>query len=122
MYRVQLIAAYVLWYAETKGYIVSYLKLMKLLFLIQDSFLHATPGQPAYMEKTEMLDYGPVQREIARKYNAYGGAAIPTKWLRECQKEPVGIRKEDKKRIQEVLDQYLPYSSNALLDFIRENW
>lgn len=28
MYRVQLIAAYVLWYAETKGYVVSYLKLV----------------------------------------------------------------------------------------------
>lgn len=122
MYHVQLIAAYVLWYAETKGYVVSYLKLMKLLFLIQDAFWHATPGWPAYMERTEMVDYGPVQREIAEKYSAYGCAAIPAKWLRECQQEPVGIRKEDKKRIQEVLDQYLPYSSNALLDFIRENW
>ena len=122
MYHVQLIATYVLWYAETKGYVVSYLKLMKLLFLIQDSFLHATPGRPAYMEETEMVDYGPVQREIAEKYSAYGCAAIPSKWLRECQQEPVGIRKEDKKRIQGVLDQYLPYSSNTLLDFIRENW
>ena len=109
MYDVQDVAEYVITYSEVKDYGISNLKLQKILYLIQAySLIHTK--KPCFSEDIEAWDFGPVIPEVYRKYKQFGSTDIQIRFrrLEEVQK---GFEKEDRKRIEEVVDRFADFSA-----------
>lgn len=81
---------------------ISNLKLQKILYLIQAYSLIQTK-RPCFSEDIEAWDFGPVIPDVYRKYKQFGSTDIQVRCrsLEEIQK---GFEKEDRKRIEEVVD------------------
>ena len=112
MYDVQDVAEYVITYSEVKDYGISNLKLQKILYLIQAySLIHTK--KPCFSEDIEAWDFGPVIPEVYRKYKQFGSTDIQIRFrrLEEVQK---GFEKEDRKRIEEVVDRFADFSATDL--------
>ena len=112
MYDVQNVAEYVITYSEVKDYGISNLKLQKILYLIQAySLIHTK--KPCFSEDIEAWDFGPVIPEVYRKYKQFGSTDIQIRFrrLEEVQK---GFEKEDRKRIEEVVDRFADFSAADL--------
>lgn len=112
MYDVQDVAEYIIIYSEVKDYGISNLKLQKILYLIQAySLIHTK--KPCFSEDIEAWNFGPVIPEMYRKYRQFGGADIQIRCqnLEEIQK---GFEKEDRKRIEEVVDKFADFSASDL--------
>lgn len=112
MYDVQDVAEYVITYSEAKDYGISNLKLQKILYLIQAySLIHTK--KPCFSEDIEAWDFGPVIPEVYRKYKQFGSTDIQIRYrsLEEMQK---GFEKEDRKRIEEVVDRFADFSAADL--------
>lgn len=112
MYDVQDVAEYIITYSEVKDYGISNLKLQKIFYLIQAYFLIQTK-KPCFLEEIEAWDFGPVIPEVYRKYKQFGSTDIQTRCrnLEEIQKE---FKKEDRKRIEEVVDRFADFSAADL--------
>lgn len=112
MYDVQDVAEYVITYSEEKDYGISNLKLQKILYLIQAYSLIQTK-KPCFSEDIEAWDFGPVIPEVYRKYKQFGSTDIQVRcWnLEEIQK---GFEKEDRKRIEAVIDKFADFSAADL--------
>jgi len=109
MYDVQDVAEYVITYSEVKDYGISNLKLQKILYLIQAySLIHTK--KPCFSEDIEAWDFGPVIPEVYRKYKQFGSTDIQIRFrrLEEVQK---GFEREDRKRIEEVVDRFADFSA-----------
>ena len=112
MYDVQDVAEYVITYSEVKDYGISNLKLQKILYLIQAySLIHTK--KPCFSEDIEAWDFGPVIPEVYRKYKQFGSTDIQIRFrrLEEVQK---GFEKEDRKRIEEIVDRFADFSAADL--------
>lgn len=112
MYDVQDVAEYVITYSEVKDYGISNLKLQKILYLIQAySLIHTK--KPCFSEDIEAWDFGPVIPEVYRKYKQFGSTDIQIRFrkLEEVQK---GFEREDRKRIEEVVDRFADFSATDL--------
>lgn len=112
MYDVQDVAEYVITYSEDKDYGTSNLKLQKILYLIQAYFLMQTK-KPCFSEEIEAWDFGPVIPEVYRRYKQFGSTDIQIRCLsiEETQK---GFGKEDRKRINAVIDKFADFSAADL--------
>lgn len=112
MYDVQDVAEYVITYSEDKDYGISNLKLQKILYLIQAYFLMQTK-KPCFSEEIEAWDFGPVIPEVYRRYKQFGSTDIQIRCLsiEETQK---GFGKEDRKRINAVIDKFADFSAADL--------
>ena len=112
MYDVQDVAEYIITYSEVKDYGISNLKLQKIFYLIQAYFLIQTK-KPCFLEEIEAWDFGPVIPEVYRKYKQFGSTNIQARCrnLEEIQKE---FKKEDRKRIEEVVDRFAVFSAADL--------
>ena len=112
MYDVQDVAEYVITYSEDKDYGISNLKLQKILYLIQAYFLIQTK-KPCFSEEIEAWDFGPVIPEVYRRYKQFGSTDIQIRCLsiEETQK---GFGKEDRKRINAVIDKFADFSAADL--------
>lgn len=112
MYDVQDVAEYVITYSEEKDYGISNLKLQKILYLIQAYSLIQTK-KPCFSEDIEAWDFGPVIPEVYRKYKQFGSTDIQVRCrnLEEIQK---GFEKEDRKRIEAVIDKFADFSAADL--------
>ena len=112
MYDVQDVAEYVIVYSKYKDCGISNLKLQKILYLVQAYFLIQTKN-PCFLEDIEAWDFGPVIPEVYRKYKQFGGADIQSR-CRNLEKIQKGFEKEDRKRIEEVVDRFADFSAADL--------
>lgn len=112
MYDVQDVSEYVIVYSESKDCGISNLKLQKILYLIQSYFLIQTKN-PCFSEYIEAWDFGPVIPDVYRKYKQFGSTDIQVRCrnLKEIEK---GFEKEDRKRIEEVVDRFADFSAADL--------
>ena len=112
MYDVQDVTEYVITYSEEKDYGISNLKLQKILYLVQAYFLMQTK-KPCFSEEIEAWNFGPVIPDVYRRYKQFGSTDIQIRHqsLEETQK---GFGKEDRKRIEEVVDRFADFSAADL--------
>lgn len=70
------IANYVIKYCHEKGFTISNLKLQKLLYFIQSSFLTNDLGI-CFEDDIEAWDFGPVVPSVYHQYKGFGSGNIP---------------------------------------------
>ena len=111
-YDVLDVCKYVINYINRKGYVISNLKLQKILYFIQAYFLAFTTEQrPCFRNKIEAWDFGPVVPDAYHEYKQYGGSSIP---IAISGNDSI-IDEEDRKYMEEVIDQFSKYSATALV-------
>ncbi|MBS7226291.1 MAG: DUF4065 domain-containing protein [Clostridiaceae bacterium] len=108
-YNVLDIAKYVIYYCTKKGYLITNLKLQKILYFIQAIFLVNT-GSPCFKEEIEAWDFGPVVPEVYHEYKFFGNSNI----FLEDEDIPY-INKEDKKLMKSMIDECSDYSAAELV-------
>lgn len=114
-YNALTIAEYVLHYAKTKGYGLSSLQLLKILYFVQAQFL-VFKKTPAFTDKMTAASWGPVVKSVWDRYSAYGNAFIPV----VNNNAKLKILTEDAKLIEEIEDLLLGFSNSSLLDIISQ--
>lgn len=77
MYNVLDVCRYVINYSNDKDYIISNLKLQKILYFIQAYFL-INKNNACFKEIIEAWDFGPVIPKAYSEYKQYGGGHIPS--------------------------------------------
>lgn len=103
LYNANAIAEYVISYSTELENPVSNLKLQKLLYYIQASFL-VEKNTPCFKEAIEHWRHGPVIREVYSKYKINFNDKIINKYNNE------NINDSDKELIKKVIDSYKTYS------------
>ena len=96
-YNVLDVSRYIINYCNENYYLISNLKLQKILYFVQAFFLEAK-NEECFREEIESWDFGPVVPEVYREYRKYGGDA--NKYLE------VGY-KEIAKAIVDALDNHV---------------
>ena len=96
-YNVLGVSRYIINYCNENYYLISNLKLQKILYFVQAFFLEAK-NEECFREEIEAWDFGPVVPEVYREYRKYGGDA--NKYLE------VGY-KEIAKAIVDALDNHV---------------
>ena len=127
MYSVLDVSRYVINYSNDKEYGISNLKLQKVLYFIQADFLVCAQRR-CFRERIEAWDFGPVVPEAYREYKKYGGCNIP-RITSYFEFDPEGladskfkkyrdtiISREDKARIEAMIDRLAAYSSTELVE------
>lgn len=119
------ISRYVINKCNESGNIISNLKLQKILYFIQGNF-YRLKDRECFVEDIHAWNYGPVVPEIYREYKHFGSNNIP------CVKEVYSFNEDtfefenqefemkffdedDKKIIDEVVEECQLYSANALV-------
>lgn len=110
MYNVLDIAKYIIFYCRRRGYLITNLKLQKLLYFIQAEFL-VSIGAPCFNEEIEAWDFGPVVPEVYHEYKSFGNSNII---LPEDDELPF-IRETDRNRIKGMVDEGAQYSASDLV-------
>lgn len=110
MYNVLDIAKYIIFYCRRRGYLITNLKLQKLLYFIQAEFL-VSIGVPCFNEEIEAWDFGPVVPEVYHEYKSFGNSNII---LPEDDELPF-IRETDRNRIKGMVDEGAQYSASDLV-------
>lgn len=105
------IAHYIIKYEGLQGRTVSNLRLQKLLYFVQCTFL-ATSGAPCFSEDMEAWDYGPVVPEVYRKYKIFGSTMISE----FSDDQNVKIVPADQKLIEMILDACGNRTTRQLVD------
>lgn len=98
------------------GDFISNLKLQKLLYYAQGSYL-ALKDVPLFDEEIEAWTYGPVVPEIYQTYKGYGSYGIDTS---EMTMDLDLINEDDKKILEEVYDVFGQYSASKLVKMTHE--
>ena len=127
IYDVLSICRYVINYSDKQGYGISNLKLQKLLYFIQAYFLRAK-GEPCFSDAIEAWNFGPVVPKAYHEYKQFGCGNIPliksfiqidenNVW--DSKRVPYNdrvIEKDDKKRVNAVVDLFAEYSATDLVE------
>lgn len=123
VYDVLNICRYIINYSDG----VSNLKLQKLLYFIQAYFL-ITKGEPCFYDDIEAWDFGPVIPKAYCEYKQFGCGDIPSiKSFIQIDENNIWdskrilyddsvIEKDDKKRINAVVDLFADYSATNLVE------
>lgn len=106
------VANYIVDYCHQQGINISNLKLQKLLYFVQASFLINGLG-PCFNDAIEAWDFGPVVPEVYREYRGFGSGNIPITTL-EIQ-PPKHFRV-----IDQVIDDLSEYSATDLVRITHE--
>ena len=104
------ISSYIIEYSNEKQYIISGLKLQKLLYFVQAYFL-IQKKEPCFREKLIAWNFGPVVVEVYEKYKEYGSLDIP--------KDRAGayyVDEADKELIKYVVDAFAYFPATTLTD------
>lgn len=75
------VANYIIWYVNAgheKLCTLSNLKLQKILYYVQASFLAKTDGVPIFLNDIEKWQYGPVVRDVYYEFKDFGISHIDT--------------------------------------------
>ncbi len=126
IYDVSDVARYVINYINSKGNVISNLKLQKVLYFIQAAFL-VEKGIPCFDEELEAWDFGPVVPSVYHAYKKFGAGYIPSinnyfqfsSDIFECRFVDYDnsiIYDEDKLLINNMVDQCINYSASQLVD------
>lgn len=75
-YCVDDVARFIINYCNDQKYIISNLKLQKILYFVQAKFLTEMP-YPCFSENIEAWNFGPVVPQIYNEYKRYGSGHIP---------------------------------------------
>lgn len=114
MYSVLDVCRYVISYCNRKRYLLSNLKLQKLLYFIQAYFLTSC-NRPCFREDIEAWDFGPVVPEAYYEYKKYGANSIPYIFYNPFENKKDVITEDDKQLINYVLDEMAQYSATTLV-------
>lgn len=125
-YNVLDIARYIINYGNECGYNISNLKLQKILYFVQASFL-VENHEECFTERIEAWDFGPVVPEVYQEFKMYGSSTIPyidsyidlSNGIWESTRKPYDesiISFEDRKIIDEMVDQCSKYSARDLVE------
>ena len=115
MYKVLDVAQYIVDYSNEKGYFVNSYKLQNILYFVQASFL-CEKDAPCFNEGMEAVDWGVYIKQVLYRYRRYGLSSV---FVMEDMRRASCIGKEDKKIIEEIVDECHGYSNNALIEIIR---
>lgn len=117
MYKVLDVAKYIIKYCNESDYIISNLKLQKILYFVQAEFLICTDNA-CFSEDIRAWDFGPVIPEVYYKYKVYGSANIP--YVKFDEK----ISLTDKNLINGIIDECSQYSASHLVEITcnQEPW
>ena len=126
MYSAIDVARYIIKYSNESKYIISNLKLQKLLYFVQAYFL-IKKDKPAFSDKIEAWEFGPVIPTVYREFQLYGSGNIPIvsrlvlpdpdnvwNFYREDYSN-IKISEEDKKLICDIVDELSEYSAVGLM-------
>ena len=103
------VANYVILQERLCGHLVSNLKLQKILYFIQATFL-VERGMPCFFEEILAWSFGPVVYEVFYKYRIFGGSGIPS----NLKIKRPRILYEDKELIDSLLETLRLYDSVTL--------
>lgn len=92
-----------------KKYIVSNLKLQKILYFIQAEFL-VEKNTPCFSEKIEAWTFGPVIPEVYQQYKIFGNAHIPCVDVQD----DFEISEQDKASIDNMIDECSKFTASQL--------
>ncbi|MGP1412228.1 MAG: Panacea domain-containing protein [Peptoanaerobacter stomatis] len=127
-YRAIDVARFIIKESNDKGRVISNLKLQKLLYFIQASFLVNNPDEPCFSDNIEAWDFGPVVPNVYREYKMFGANHInhtseyvkiddDNFWNSELEYYDDNIiDKCDKKIIRDVLDAFSNYTASQLVE------
>lgn len=94
-----------------KKYIVSNLKLQKILYFIQAKFL-VEKNTPCFSEKIEAWTFGPVIPEVHQQYKIFGNAHIPCVDVQDDFK----ISEQDKVLTDNMIDKCSKFTASQLVE------
>lgn len=114
MYPVLEVAQYIIWYCDRQNYIVSNLKLQKILYYIQAEFL-VVRKTACFLEAIEAWTIGPVVPKVYHKYGAFGNPYIP--YVNEP--DDFSISYGDRVLIGDIVDACAPYTTSQLTEITR---
>ena len=123
------VSRYVVNYSHRKNYIISNLRLQKLLYFIQAYYLTFTKEKkPCFDAEIQAWDFGPVVPEAYHEYKRFGSGTIPmvTHYIfggkddiwsaKIVEFDEKVIPKRDKKIIESVVDAFSGYSTTGLVE------
>ena len=111
MYNVYYVANYIIEYCNKKNIPISNLKLQKLLYFVQASFL-VNKNMPCFEDDFVAWDFGPVVPAIYHKYKSYGSSNIYSYYDMPYDY----FKHSDALLIDEMLDSCAKYSAAQLVD------
>lgn len=111
MYPALEVARYVIWYCQQMNYIVSNLKLQKILYFLQAEFL-VVRNSPCFNETIEAWTFGPVVPEVYKEYKMFGNAHIPC----ADSADDFNIEECDRDLINGIIDTCSRYTASQLVD------
>lgn len=125
-YNVLDVSRYIINYCNENYYLISNLKLQKILYFVQAFFLEAK-NEECFREEIEAWDFGPVVPEAYREYRKYGGNNIPPIeeyidksrgiWHAVTKEFDVNIISEsDRELINQMVNQCSSYSASELVE------
>ena len=125
MYSALEVARHIVKYCNDHDYIVSNLKLQKLLYFVQAYFLIKSPTkEPCFEDLIVAWDFGPVVPAVYSEFKRFGGTSISRVPIyyddRNGMSEPIefadnSISKHDKKLIDEVVEKFRWYTAPDLV-------
>ena len=133
IYSALSVALYIVNYSNDKNYLISNLKLQKLLYLVQAFFLISKKdGGPFFNDVIEAWAFGPVVPEVYDFFLRFGySAEIPKidSWQEYEEEDPwntlhdvywdeAEIKKADKVLINQVVDFFAEYTSTDLCNLV----
>jgi uncharacterized phage-associated protein len=108
MYDVRTIADYVVTYYDKNDWMISNLKLQKVLYFLQAQYLVST-DEKLFEDEIEAWNFGPVVPAVYNQYAVYGNSPIPA-----FNKKIPRISRDDAKIINPMLGHLRNYSSTYL--------
>lgn len=111
MYSAIDIAKYIILFCKENGYSISNLKLQKLLYFVQAQFL-ITIGKPAFLEKIEAWDFGPVVPEVYQYFKVWGSSELPLFLAKNAKTK---IHERDQRIMDEILGECAQHSASFLV-------
>lgn len=122
------VARYIVNYSNDKEYVITNLRLQKLLYFVQAYYLAFTDSkEPCFDDEIEAWDFGPVVPSAYHEFKIYGSGNIPKinsfisfddqdVWNseREVFNEDK-IPEDDREIIESVVDQFANYSTTDLV-------
>lgn len=122
------VARHIINYTNKKGGIISNLKLQKILYFIQGTYLSIT-GKLCFPDLIHAWEFGPVIPEVYYEFKRFGSNSIPTIHTIYSSRHEVGLPKcwafedkiegtEDAFAINTVINSIGQYSTTALGDIV----
>ena len=111
------VSRYIIKYSNENNLIISNLKLQKLLYFIQSHFL-VQKNEICFTDEIKTSDLGPIVQNVYDEYKHFGAGNIPFIFVSyEISKDD--IREDDRKLIDEVIDEFSTFRSSELMEMIK---